>query len=71
MKFIAVNRKTGMRRMKARADTIMEAFKPGTGPADSFSVIGGEANYASTERDSEELRRQAHQAVTGAAAVLF
>jgi len=42
MKLIAVNRKTGMQAMEGEADTIMEAFKPGTGPADVFSVIGAE-----------------------------
>jgi penicillin-binding protein 1A len=42
MQLIAVNRKTGMQAMEGDPDTIMEAFKPGTGPADVFSVIGAE-----------------------------
>ncbi|MBL8576259.1 MAG: penicillin-binding protein 1A [Mesorhizobium sp.] len=40
MTLIAINRKTGMRAQEGEADTIMEAFKPGTGPADSYWVIG-------------------------------
>ena len=40
MQMIAVNRKTGMRADGSGADVIVEAFKPGTGPADSYSVIG-------------------------------
>ena len=69
MKFIAVNRKTGMQAYEGEPDTIMEAFKPGTGPADVFSVIGGD-EYASPE---EILRSspQANQAVTGGSGGLF
>ncbi|MEO9337012.1 penicillin-binding protein 1A [Mesorhizobium sp. SB112] len=40
MKQIAINRKTGMQAREGEAGTIMEAFKPGTGPADSYWVIG-------------------------------
>ena len=40
MKLIAINRKTGMRASEGDAGTIIEAFKPGTGPADSYWVIG-------------------------------
>jgi len=40
MKLIAINRKTGMRASSGEAGTIIEAFKPGTGPADSYWVIG-------------------------------
>ena len=40
MKLIAINRKTGMQAREGDAGTIMEAFKPGTGPADSYWVIG-------------------------------
>jgi penicillin-binding protein 1A len=42
MKLIAINRKTGMRAQQGEGGTIMEAFKPGTGPADSYWVIGGD-----------------------------
>jgi penicillin-binding protein 1A len=40
MKLIAINRKTGMRANPGDSGTIIEAFKPGTGPADSYWVIG-------------------------------
>jgi penicillin-binding protein 1A len=40
IKLIAINRKTGMRANPGEPGTIIEAFKPGTGPADTYSVIG-------------------------------
>ena len=40
MKLIAINRKTGMQASEGEPGMIMEAFKPGTGPADSYWVIG-------------------------------
>ncbi len=40
MKLIAIDRKTGMRAGEGDPNTIIEAFKPGTGPADSYWVIG-------------------------------
>ena len=40
MKLIAINRKTGMEASEGQPGTIIEAFKPGTGPADSYLVIG-------------------------------
>ena len=69
MQFIAVNRKTGMEAFEGEPDTIMEAFKPGTGPASVFSVIGGE-DYASPE-EILKSSPQANQAVTGGSGGLF
>ena len=69
MQFIAVNRKTGMQASEGEPDTIMEAFKPGTGPADVFSVIGGE-EFASPE-EILKSSPQANQAVTGGSGGLF
>ncbi|GAA0589822.1 penicillin-binding protein 1A [Paenochrobactrum glaciei] len=40
MMMIPINRRTGMRTASGSGDAFMEAFKPGTGPADSYSVIG-------------------------------
>ena len=40
MSIVAIDRKTGMGSSGSGAGVIMEAFKPGTGPADSYSVIG-------------------------------
>ena len=44
MKLIAINRKTGMQADEGEPGTIIEAFKPGTGPADSYWVIGMDAD---------------------------
>lgn len=69
MSLIPINRKTGMLAAEGDPDTIVEAFKPGTGPADSFSVIGMDGYAAPEEilRDSP----QANQAVTSGAGGLF
>ena len=60
MKLIAINRKTGMRANEGDAGTIMEAFKPGTGPADSYWVIGMD-EIASEGR--EAISPQANKAI--------
>ncbi len=62
MKLIAINRKTGMQATPGAAGTILEAFKPGTGPADSYWVIGmddGGAAARSTRRRSRKPYRAA------------
>ncbi len=46
MKLIAINRKTGMRANEGDPNLIMEAFKPGTGPSDTYSVIGISSSQA-------------------------
>jgi penicillin-binding protein 1A len=69
MSLIPINRKTGMYATEGDPDTIIEAFKPGTGPADTFSVIGMDGYVA-----PEEILRespQANQAVTSGAGGLF
>ncbi|MBO3759897.1 penicillin-binding protein 1A [Ciceribacter sp. L1K23] len=69
MQLIAVNRTTGMQAFEGEPDTIIEAFKPGTGPADVFSVIGMDEYMA-----PEEILRtspQANQAVTSGSGGLF
>ncbi len=66
MNLIPVNRKTGMAAAEGDPNTIIEAFKPGTGPADSFSVIGMDSTMA-----PEEILKtspQANQAVSPAPA---
>jgi len=40
IKLIRIDRKSGMRASGDGGSTIMEAFKPGTAPADSYSIIG-------------------------------
>ncbi|MGH6644434.1 MAG: penicillin-binding protein, partial [Bradyrhizobium sp.] len=41
IKLIRIDRKSGMRAGGDGAGTILEAFKPGTAPPDSYSIIGG------------------------------
>ncbi|TNM65143.1 penicillin-binding protein 1A [Aliirhizobium smilacinae] len=69
MKFIAVNRKTGMMAFDGEPDTITEAFKPGTGPADVFQVIG-EGQYM-TQDQILDSSPQAQQAITSGASGLY
>lgn len=61
MKFIPINRKTGMEAFSGDEDVILEAFKPGTGPADIFSVIGME-DFISGE-EILDVSPQANRAV--------
>ncbi len=69
MKLIAVNRKTGMEASPGDADTITEAFKPGTGPADVFAVIGAE-EFATPE-EILNSSPQAKDAITKGGGGLF
>ena len=58
MNLIAINRKTGMRANEGEPGTIMEAFKPGTGPADSYWVIGMDAGGELGESLSPHANRR-------------
>ena len=69
MKLIAINRKTGMQAFEGEADVIMEAFKPGTGPSDVYSVIGLE-DYATGEAITT-ISPQANQAVVNGSGGLY
>ncbi len=57
IRFIAVSRHSGMKASPGDTDTIMEAFKPGTAPPDTYSVIGydteefGKANKVTPEQE--------------------
>jgi penicillin-binding protein 1A len=69
MKLIAIDRFTGMRAQAGDPNTIMEAFKPGTGPADSYSVIGmGDEMDINGPR---VLSPEANQAVTTGSGGLY
>jgi penicillin-binding protein 1A len=69
MNFIPVNRTTGMMAFEGEPDTIVEAFKPGTGPADVFAVIG-DTEYLPPDQILE-TSPQAQQAITSGASGLF
>ena len=62
MKLIAINRKTGMQAHEGEPGAFVEAFKPGTGPADSYWIIGmgedGSSGYGAA------LSPQASKAIT-------
>jgi len=45
MRRIAINRKTGMQAAEGDEAVMAEAFKPGTGPADVYQVIGGTESF--------------------------
>ena len=62
MKMIAVDRKSGMRAAEGASGAIMEAFKPGTGPADSYWVIGMD-DFQAAER-AREISPQASEAIS-------
>jgi len=57
IRLVAVNHHTGMKAAPGDPDTIMEAFKPGTAPPDTYSVIGydsdefGKANKVTPEQE--------------------
>jgi penicillin-binding protein 1A len=70
MKLIAINRQTGMRASPGEPGTIIEAFKPGTGPADTYSVIGmGDEMDINGPR--AHLSPEANQAVTTGSGGLY
>ncbi|WP_309084531.1 penicillin-binding protein 1A [Chelativorans sp.] len=69
MQLVAIDRKTGMRAREGAPGVIMEAFKPGTGPADSYWVIGMESAQAST--GGSNISPEANRAITTGAGGLF
>ena len=68
MKLISINRKTGMHANEGDPNVIIEAFKPGTGPADSYWVIGGD-EMASGSR--EAISPQANKALQSGGGGLY
>jgi penicillin-binding protein 1A len=67
MKMISVDRKTGMR--SSGGGSIVEAFKPGTGPADSYWVIGMD-DIQAAER-AKALSPQASEAISSGSGGLY
>ncbi|WP_173931857.1 penicillin-binding protein 1A [Chelativorans sp. Marseille-P2723] len=68
MKLVAIDRHTGMQAAPGQPGVIMEAFKPGTGPADAYWVIG--MDELGTER-ARNISPQANRAITSGAGGLF
>ncbi len=69
LQLIPINRKTGMEANAGDPDVIYESFKPGTGPADFFSVIGME-EYATGE-EILNVSPQANRAIVSGAGGLY
>ena len=75
IKLIRIDPKSGMR-IAGSPGELLEAFKPGTAPPDSYSIIGyqdGEAHPASVSPDADGVVPTARglcQAVEGGGAVL-
>ena len=69
LQLIPINRKTGMEALPGEPDVIYESFKPGTGPADFFSVIGLE-EYATGE-EILNVSPQANRAIISGAGGLY
>jgi penicillin-binding protein 1A len=69
MKRIAVDRQTGMRAEAGQAGAITEFFKPGTGPADSYWVIG--MDELEGEERANAISPQANQAINSGGGGLY
>ena len=69
MKLIAVDRKSGMRAGPGQPGSIVEAFKPGTGPADSYWVIGMDGLEG--EERANAISPQANRAITSGGGGLY
>ncbi len=52
IKLIRVDRHTGVRTSSSDGSSIMEAFKPGTAPPDSFNYGGGEGGSSTSDRSA-------------------
>jgi penicillin-binding protein 1A len=70
LNMIAIDRTTGMAAFGEGGNVIMEAFKPGTGPADDFYVIGNMQDFQSAE-EIIQSSPQANQAITSGAGGLY
>jgi penicillin-binding protein 1A len=44
MNFYPIDRKTGLSAQPGAPGTILEAFKPGTAPPDTYSIIGASSD---------------------------
>ncbi|SJZ57044.1 penicillin-binding protein 1A [Consotaella salsifontis] len=65
---LPVDRKTGMAAAPGDPSTVLEAFKPGTGPSDSYQVIG---NSEMGSGFTAEISPEAQQAISQGAGGLF
>lgn len=72
MNLIPVSRKTGMQVASANdKGAVLEAFKPGTGPADTYSVIGGVETAATTVKQQVKISPKAVEALNSGGGGLY
>lgn len=71
MSLISVSRKTGMQVNGTGEGTVLEAFKPGTGPADTYSVIGGVETVAVEQVRRKTISPRAAEAVQSGGGGLY
>src|SRR5690606_26905947 len=72
MTVLPIDRKTGMRAAAGQPGVIMEAFKPGTGPADTYQVIGMDAfGGLEGEERANAISPQARQAISSGGGGLY
>jgi penicillin-binding protein 1A len=57
MALITIDRKTGMKAPEGAPGTILEAFKPGTGPADTYWVIGMDSGVQAAPVDAPAVKK--------------
>jgi penicillin-binding protein 1A len=53
IKLIRIDRKSGLRASGEGGGTILEAFKPGTAPPDSYSIIGASGGTLGVSPESD------------------
>ena len=70
IEFKTINRKTGLLATPGAPDSILEAFKPGTKPPDSYSIIGFQQDF-SNANPNNPLSLEAEQGITGGTGGLY
>ena len=70
IEFKTINRKTGMLATPGSPDSILEAFKPGTKPPDTYSIIGFQQDFNSANSNNS-LSPDAKQGITGGTGGLY
>ena len=67
MNFVPIDHRTGLRAQAGGSGTIVEAFKPGTAPPDTYSIIG----YTDTMGRPLTVAREADRAVISGTGGLY
>ena len=70
IEFKTINRKTGMLATPGSPDSILEAFKPGTKPPDTYSIIGFHQDFNNVNPDNP-LTPEAERGITGGTGGLY